>query len=346
MKTIVNGININYPDLGFAFNPIRLFITNYTQSAGISIEANGVTMKKEVLAKSVSFELSAVARAMFNRHEFYNVKEKDSVLLKTLSVKIFSGSVSLCECSIPVIWGALQIDELYTQTKKLTYFKGFPFTVPLYVENTIVLKIGDTEFKTVGPGKHNIDISKVKSNGVINIGLFDEKFHRVFDYTFDQTFGPQRVLIPNNMNIEVTVKECPNDGIYLRWINRHGEYNYYLFQSNTISTTTKNNSVVIDELYYTTALTNNYHMGTGKTIGKSIDESIKLFAPLVDAHTFDFLLGLVGSPVVDMFLGYNDKKVAKWVSVNISDGSFAKSTSNLQDFELLLIPNKQQVQVL
>lgn len=348
MITTVGDIEIIYPDLGFAFNPIRIFVNNYTVEDSLILESNGIKIEKEPYQETttVTFELSAIAKSLFDRLQFYKIEENDTTLYKVLSFVIKNSSGIIYEGSIPVIWGALQIGETYTQNKTLTYFKGFPFTVPLYTEQTIVLKANGVEYKTLSPGKHNIDISDISSSGNIHIEGYDEVYRKTFDYTFDYTFGPQRILLGKDLSIDINVVDCPSDGVYLRWINKYGEYNYYLFQSSNQSITTKNNSIAYDSIFYRVSLTDNYHFGTGKSIGKDAEETIKLYAPLVDSITFDLLLGLIESPVVDMFLGYDSENRQNWISVSVSEGTFVKGTSELQDFELYMIPNKRQLQTL
>lgn len=352
MNAIVDNINIRYPDLGFAFNPIRVFIDNYTGGNSIILKSNNIEIEREALNNSISFELSAIARSLFNRMDFYKIEEKDTTLFKILDFKLTDSKDSFSyNGSIPVIWGALQIGEIYSQNKTLTYFKGFPFTLPLYIEQNIYLqyKADNGALQNIGlleAGKHNIDITGINAKSKIGFRSFTIESYKIADYTFDFTFGPQRVDVYTSLDITVNIADCPNDGIYLRWINKYGEYNYYLFQGSNISSTTKNNAITFDNVYYTTELTNNYHHGTGKSIGKDIDHNQKLFAPLVDSGTYDMLIGLVESPVVDMFLGYNADNSQKWMSVSVSEGPFTKSTASLQDFELLLIPNKKLVQIL
>ena len=54
----------------------------------------------------------------------------------------------------------------------------------------------------------------------------------------------------------------------------------------------------------------------------------KACATLVDQGTFNMLLTLLSSPLVDMYLNGN------WVPVNISTKSISGTTQALQDFEI------------
>lgn len=355
MKVTIKDLNINYPDLGFAFNPIRVSIDGVANEGYIEIEANSVKIRRETspTSKNVSFDLSAVAKSLFDRLDFHKVEEQDSTLLKTIDFKLSNKDGLIHEGTIPIIWGALQIGERYTQNKTLTYFKGYPFTLPLYVEKEILLEaINEREevfsFGAISGGKHNLRLNEVEAFKRIKIVSVGSSEYSIFDYTFDFTFGPQRVIAKNTIDLDISINiaECVSDGIYLRWINKYGEYNYYLFQTSNQSAVVKNSDIQFDNVYYTTDLTDGYHQGVSKNIGKNIEQTKKLFAHLVDSDTFDFLQHLVESPVVDMFLGYGENDVERWVSVNVQDGTFAKSTAVLQDFEFFLIPNNKLVQTL
>jgi len=351
MNIDIDGINIKYPDLGFAFNPIRVFIDNYNESV-IFLESNGIKIEREIPPgqSSASFELAIIAKSLFDRFEFYKVEHEDTTLFKTLEFTISSETDVIYTGSIPIIWGALQIGEVYTQNKTLTYFKGFPFTLPFYVdEGNLFLQysadgVPYQDIGAFGKGKYNIDVTTFNASRKIEFRSQSEETYKIFDYTFDYTFGPQKIIFHDVLDIIINIEDCPNEGVYLRWINKFGEYNYYLFRSSADSITTKNNSIFFDELFYTTAFTDNHHNGTGKTIGKDIEQSVKLFASLIDENTYKHLIGLVESPVVDMLAGYDDDNKPNWMSVSVAEGTFSKSTDHLQDFELFMIPNKTQIQ--
>lgn len=357
MKATANGLTITYPDLGFAFNPIRVLVEGLNQGGYIAIEANGIKIEREAIStsKSISFDLSAIAKSLFDRLEFHKINEIDTTLLKNIEFKIYTSksSVAIYDGNIPVLWGALQIGEKYTQNKTLTYFKGYPFTFPLYIEKEILLEAVNEQndifpFGFLGKGKYNLTLKEIEAYKHIKIKSVSSSEYSIFDYTFDYTFGPQRVNAQNVIELDLNIKiaDCVPDGIYLRWINKYGEYNYYLFQSSNETSVVKNRDVEFSNVYHTTDLTSGYHQGIGKNIGKSIEQTKKLFAHLVDVETASFLQHLVESPIVDMFLGYGENNTEMWVSVNIQEGTFVKSTASLQDFEFILIPQNKLVQTL
>ncbi|MDH6354534.1 hypothetical protein M2132_000862 [Dysgonomonas sp. PH5-45] len=366
-------LSVSYPDLGFAFNPITLRFT-YTPDiqpeTEIRVLANGIELVRETRDQEVTFDLSAVARSLFDRDRFHHIPFFDNVLCKTLSVSITSTTTTDEEeaeinIAIPVIWGALQIGETYSQSKTLTMFRGYPFTVPYYEGRTTrfsyTLQYGGQRYLVTV--NNNSKGSTPKYNLPLPDDL-DESIHKVeyimggqnvqvgpFDYTFDDSFlvyekqaGGNDLLM--TVNIETP---CYNDGFYLRWINRWGEWNYYLFRKKGESTQVADSSIVFDPYFDTIDFTDGYHVGTGKTVGKTAQKTIQLYASLVDADTYDFLSQIAQSPVVDLFMGYAEQEVdgqpqtiARWASVRTQAATFAKGKDHLQDFELnMLIPQTQ-----
>lgn len=358
MRVEVNGMIIQYPDLAFAFNPIPLWIQRYSVANYAILRVAGIEIEKDkqIYTSDIHFDLSGVARTLFDRSEFSRVFTEDISLCQGLFFEIINpkdNSVIYMD-GIPVIWGALQIGEVYTQRKSYTYFPGYPFTVPLLIRGHNYANIEAsvdgspyTEIERFSDGiKYNIDITRLNAKKKITFRLREDEDYKIFDYTFDDTFGPQQVNLYNNLDIVVNVADCPNKGYYLRWINQYGEYNYYLFQSGAESIVTKDNSIEVEFGFYSTEIERNYHIGTGKTIGKDIERSLKLFVPLVDSDTFKLLSGLIKSPIVDMFVGYDDLGDSNWINVSIQAGTFTRSNDILQDFECTLIFNKEQVQIL
>lgn len=345
MTVQIEDITITYPDLAFAFNPITIKLEGFEPGYQIYCKANNIEFAKQADSNGVIyFNLSSIGQMMFNRFEFSNVEVEDTTLFKDINFELYyTPGFPFLTGIIPVIWGALQIGETYTQNKTLTWFRGFPFTMPLFAENRITLKANGTEYRVLDAGKYNLTIYDLQSLDNIDITLFDDEFYSLFDYTFDRTFGAQRVLVPKNLSIKIKVLDCPDDGVYLRWINRYGEYNYYLFEPSIETWEVKDSNISFDNIYYTTDFTNNYHNGTSKLIGKDISIAKKIYAHLVDEDTYRMLIGLVSSPVIDMLIGYTDN-VPNWMSVNIQDGTFTKSLSNLQDFECSLLPGNMLIQ--
>lgn len=367
MQTAESGIfNCEYPQFAFAFNPIPLFLrikdsaTQQQADAKAKIIIKVITPKgdelrieREFYARKLVVDLSAAARMFFDRNEFHKLNFKDETLLKDLQFEVYAGSETVANkiftISIPVLWGAMQLGEIYSQSKKFRAFKGYPFTLPLfltkitnnesdpasvsppYLQFILDGKLLADKEALEGAGKYNIDISQYINNvdnqvsAVIDMG----EYTSTFDYTFDYTF---RGFGKDSVRIDVEVESvCEKNLCYLRWINSYGEYNYWLFRKSVHTSQIEDHAVRFDQFFSTTNYTENYHAGVAKPVSKNIQKTVMIYADLINSDDYEFLLGLAQSPVVDQFMGYDEQNNSLWMSVNIQPASFAKSTEHLQD---------------
>lgn len=364
-----------YPHFAFAFNPICVRVKTLAEtSVVLSVKREGEDNPIEITRETfkangennVYFDLSAVARSLFDRTDFHKSQNAgdsflaaDQDLFKTLLFNIVVGKTEFpIDFSIPVVWGAMQIGERYSAQKNLKMFRGYPFAVPFFfmekagMEETMLSVREDSgawsERKPIAEGKHYLMTGGVFTpqkrltlwvDNSENDGLVS-----TFDYTFDYTF---RGLSENSFVINVDVLDtCRDDkSYYLRWINTHGEYCFWLFNPQVESTKVENKSVEFDQYYTTVDYTGNYHVGTGKTVGKSVEKTVQLYADFVDSADFDFLMGIVQSPVVDLYMG-NVDGVDKWMSVNIQPATYPKGKEHLQDFSFILEYPRTHIQSL
>jgi len=153
---------VTYPQLAFAFNPVTIEVTEV--EGIVTLTSSGVTLQREPvmindIVKGVRFDLQSIAQSLFNTKEFNNIHEIDIELLRHLDFTVSSGSESE-NGSIDIIWGALNIGEIYNRSKKLTWFKNFPFTFPVFLEQarSFVVEIDDSsaiDWKIIQTGKYN-----------------------------------------------------------------------------------------------------------------------------------------------------------------------------------------------
>ena len=118
-------------------------------------------------------------------------------------------------------------------------------------------------------------------------------------------------------------------GIYLRWIDRHGFYQYWLFQigDNILQVSTNG------ELLYQTFSDNKYAYYGVSRQSKKMQKSIKACATLIDQDTFDMLSTLHTSPLIDLY------HEGKWFPVRLATGTVNHLRKPLQDFEIeIMLP--------
>ena len=360
-QTTINGITIKYADaVGFAFLPCIIKASGSGVSSietTISRETKAHTYSVEAFADNCIMDYREYVQALFDGISFGNLdysRESQKSNLGatfniTVKVKNSEGSnIAIFSYTTFYVWGAMRAGETWNGRKKLTWFTHFPFSFGIYMseaDDLLVYADGRITSKLIelaGQGIYEIT-SKVLKAGAKSYSIKDYG-GKIQQATFDTTFDFTFYLKTSSSYTELAVIKADNTekGIYLRWVDRHGFYRYWLFtqgdESRAISSDTsflRNNLGEYDDTIF------GYLGANGRRQGYSREDTIPLCAPLVDSETFDFLQDLTSSPVVDMYLGSN-----KWQSVTIKAGTYTKTTAELQDFVCNLVINNTQIQQL
>lgn len=360
-QTEKNGITIKYADaVGFAFLPCIIKASGSgvaSIEATISRETKTYTYSVDAFADNCIMDYREYVQALFDGISFGNIdysreSQKSNLgAVFDISVKVKNSEGSdLAAFSYTTfyVWGAMRAGETWNARKTLTWFTNFPFSFGLYIsEETSLLVYADGRVTN----KH-IDIaeqgifeitSKVLKSGAKSYSIKDYG-GKIQQATFDTTFDFTFYLKTSSKYTELAAIKTDNTekGIYLRWVDRHGFYRYWLFtkgdESRAISSDTsfmRNNLGEYDDTIF------GYLGANGRRQGYGREDTIPLCAPLVDRETYDFLQDLASSPVVDMYLGGD-----KWQSVTIKAGTYTKTTAELQDFVCNLVINNTQIQQL
>ena len=360
-QTTINGITIKYADaVGFAFLPCIIKASGSGVSSietTISRETKAHTYSVEAFADNCIMDYREYVQALFDGISFGNLdysRESQKSNLGatfniTVKVKNSEGSnIAIFSYTTFYVWGAMRAGETWNGRKKLTWFTHFPFSFGIYMseaDDLLVYADGRITSKLIelaGKGIYEIT-SKVLKAGAKSYSIKDYG-GKIQQATFDTTFDFTFYLKTSSSYTELAVIKADNTekGIYLRWVDRHGFYRYWLFtqgdESRAISSDTsflRNNLGEYDDTIF------GYIGANGRRQGYSREDTIPLCAPLVDSETFDFLQDLTSSPVVDMYIGSN-----KWQSVTIKAGTYTKTTAELQDFVCNLVINNTQIQQL
>lgn len=148
----------------------------------------------------------------------------------------------------------------------------------------------------------------------------------------------------------LTIDRCTS-GVYLRWLDNFGQWCYYLFRTTGRNYATKEVLSWQDgELRNELQPENDVYTGHSAQ-QLSQQESISLGAKLVDAETFDLLLTLTNSPIVEVLTNAteyqaNNSTTPLWERVSVAGGSYARTGAPLQDFAVSIVRNAQTSQML
>lgn len=339
-----SGVTITYPDeLCFVFNPQIIRV-----SGGILI---GEVRLETSIFEIVEGEESYRYRDVRSRHSNYNlsldissylqslfsVHKVESLQSKKVKVRILHNIGGVFDFTITCIWGAINVGEVFNPSRTVTMFRKFPFTISFYSNGRILTRDEDTKYivRKVDEGLVNIDFWEIfhnaKSLGMIK--MFNTEVFSTFEYSFDKTFKP---VSDGTIFIKVLFNDC-DKGIYLRWIDRHGFLQYWLFQEGTSTEQSANNGEKLNVEYSDEGYG---YYGINRYQGKTTQITRKACATLIDKETFRMLSTIHSSPIVDMYVE------GSWVPVNIAAGSFTDTGAELQDFEIQITMPKIITQML
>lgn len=344
------GVRLRYPDaVGFAFNPCLVVVTGESVEA-VSVEmtgADGSVVKDERNAfdGGCYADLREYVQGFFDTDTYGDVKydvscEKMPQGQRVLFEVMAGGAVF--DFSVFYVWGAMKSvgNDVYNGKRTLTAFIGYPFTFGAYLmaADTLTVKRNGSTQRTVeisAEGVWNVPMSVTDVDDVYVVTDSHDNLRRTtFDETFDLTFR----MAPNENGGVITVKvgEDIEDGMYLRWIDRHGFYRYWLFKKGGRKMRTGNEGQFLRNNIIAADMSYGYQGGLGRQMIMTRGESVPVCASLIDSDTWDVLADMASSPFVDLFTGYVDGE-ARWISVQVQAGTFTKDRSVLQDFEAEIV---------
>ncbi|MFP5142629.1 hypothetical protein ACJEEV_14570 [Bacteroides xylanisolvens] len=314
-----NGHTITYPDeTCFAFNPQIITIDNLTGS--VIFYVGDYSDMREPISGKVSIDISEYLRSLL-RFDYTTIPNSRSIHIQ---IDIDGPTF---EFYINVIWGAMNIGEVFNPSRTVTMFRNFPSTISIYSNGEINVRYDAEEYTSVEVEKTGLlykDFSELfkeaKEFGMIKI-LNTPEAPSTFQYTFDRTFKP---LPDDAVLIKVLFNDC-DKGIYLRWLDRHGFLQYWLFQEGDLTGQSSNEGEQLNVDYSNIKYVYN---GMSRYQGKTYQTTRKACATLVERETFNMLSSIHSSPIVDMYIDEN------WIPVNIVVGSFTDNGADLQDFEI------------
>lgn len=361
---MINGATVEYPDkISFCFNPVVINVSGYTGSSiGMAVidtqTGSSHTEKREMFSSGCFFDASFFMQSAFDSVDFNKVDysisgAQDSKLGRLFSVELdfydMDGSLdNSFQFDVFIIWGAMKVGERYNGDRVLSWFKNFPFSVGMYTagEGTVNVIADGITLPSVALSERRVYNLMLKGINAENELIFNlpgsSTRASVFDNTFDFTF---QALMNVSSSIKLLIDDC-TDGIYLRWINRHGFYCYWLFKEGDEIRQVVNDGEFIRNNMQDYNYVDGYHGGSGRKQRKTEENTLPICAPFVDSDMYDFLFQIALSPVVDMYVGKDVNGFDGWKGVNVSVGSYNKTRANLQDFVATIILPETRVQSL
>lgn len=344
-----NSVTFKYPDeIGFAFNAVLVVVEGQgVTSITIKIDSDGKTTHQisfDAFNGKVYGDIRSFIQTMFDENlasvDYKEGFEKSSIGRSVnVTVTAYQQDRPLSEISFSTffVWAALVVGETYNGFRTLTCFRGFPFSIDVYsdLEGSIKLendKGYSSDVQIPGKGIYNIMLPNDLANSFTLYDTGEILAETTFDKKFDFTFS-KVVSIGRRKRAVINIVDGCDDGVYLRWINRHGHICYWLFKKGAEKFAIEEEGEFMRNNLLSWNQEYGYSGSAGRRMSYTRQDSFALCAPLVTRETWDFLLDIATSPIVDMYTGLDTDEIPTWRSVTLQAGSYTKEMRTpLQDF--------------
>lgn len=216
--------------------------------------------------------------------------------------------------------GNIPSDSLFVMTpfqsltkSQVCYWHGYPFDFTLYNGKSFNVIVTNA-FYISDPIPNNRVLRGVGSDGftTTDVAGFDADGFNKIEFKKESD---------NSLLHTLTLKSKANcrKGIYIKWINKYGGWNYWLFDNHFKNQNTKNLQEISNDY-------NNVEdtISSSISIGKTSDETVKVAAERLDELDKLLLDGLIDSPKIYLFTGVpNEANTYKdWIEIRLKTGSF------------------------
>lgn len=336
--TTINGIRLDYPnDPCMIFNPCLFTLTGTMARAKVYVQSGGDQyIATYNTPNGGTLDLRQFMQSFFGRLQMGKDLDgitdiRTSELGKTVNLTIFaldSDNTTLAQFNVSVfaIWGGLAIGDDYAGLRDIIWFKNYPLTVGIFAPaaGTVIISGRD------GEDQETVIIPTVPA--VVNVAVNTA----LDNFVVERSFMRQGYTVKVN---EYNIKTDDHDeGIYLRWVDRHGFWRYWLFKAGDPTRTAASLFGAFHRNDYANYdIGNGWQGDSGRRQSYTRTDIQPICVPLVSQDVFDMLQDITTSPCVDMFLGYSSQ-VPKWTAVTIEPGQYTKDVKKPeQDFVCNLV---------
>lgn len=275
-------------------------------------------------------------------------------------------SVVLSETDIAIVWGALEMGDRFSsygafcygddgrvwQRRDVQMFVNFPFTLNLLVVNgsTLHRRTDRTTYSQIGATYSAKQMADIQKSAILN-GISPYNGRSVvyrqelqglnvggtFDTSFDYTFHtPADTTVITHVHLRTE-----QEGYYLRWIDRFGFIEYYLFDMGDLSYKTRPSEYGVSA--EKTIRGFNFAEYTHRQEIKT-ERELKACASNLDKATLEYVESIVSASIVEMYMGLTKEGTELWQPVYVSGGTYSYNTRHLslRDFEITIkLPNRK-----
>ena len=365
-RIYTNGYRIDYPnELAYAGMPAIVRVSQLNSAyigVGITIKVgeNYYTETRTPYNGEVVFDISRYMQTAFigrNLSPRYgNITEEQGSVSNTqyrvsvvVSLTDTAGAIeNALSFDVNALVGYMPIGRANGGLRNRRWFVNFPQTFDFYGEEHISVSLDNTSvtIERLGEAIQQISVELSPYWGNATEGAQSA----VLTATDAVYLNGDALNRGAQSAYRLTIDRCTS-GVYLRWLDNFGQWCYYLFRTTGRNYATKEVQSWQDgELRNELQPENDVYTGHSAQ-QLSQQESISLGAKLIDAETFDLLLTLTNSPIVEVLTNAteyqaNNNTTPLWERVSVAGGSYARTGAPLQDFAVSIVRNAQTSQML
>lgn len=351
-----------YPDaVAYAFNPNYVEISSAAGVTSLLVSASFGVTSYELTVNLYNGEarcyISKLLQVFFD--DYVSVRSKEIAV----SIKTEDGT-SLFDFDILTVWGVLEMGKRYgyylpfvydrgfvpKQIRNVIWFKNLPFKLSLFRESDdfAMYTVADKKTKTdidasnadVGIMEYNPnDICPTAEKELVFVVMKKTATTNAFDADFDIVFDELSQIA---YIVRLTV--CDDTaGIYLRWIDQYGFWQYYLFVKGERASKNKADSNTIDAEYNDGGV----YFNAVRNLTVANTDTISCAAVNLDEETLAYVETIYKSPHVEMYVGkdYNGNEL--WQPVTLDDGTTKIAADRiLRDYEITISMQETSTQTL
>lgn len=355
MQTITTEeYSIEYPNkVVYAFTPALVRVTSLVGHLKARIEVAGADVgsyyeTRDLRNGSATFDISRFLQLLYidNAADFRNISYVDvenssaspTVLEAQVSVS-FSGGVADVfaeDMMFDVVWGVMTSSERSTPPERLRWFVNFPQTIHLALRDSSALVWGDYVYEPLADPKETGGSQYFRKEWVLPavpswMGYIQESSNPIRFGIYDTEVVSGDYITKGNFTCIVTpdFSQC---GVYLRWIDELGRYQYFLFRETGYTTTSKEvEKWESGEMVNPLTFDNTVNVPTTKRQLLSRQHSRTLTAQGVNEDEVKLLRTLIASPVVEEYAGEDENGIPQWRKVSIKAGNIADTFEHVQN---------------
>lgn len=331
--------------------PVRLFIQDTDADVGYT-ETKYVDSEGKVNFDVARFLQIFMDGTVEPDADFDYTEDSKMVARKTVHIEMHTFGVKFWEEDFDVVNGADEVTDCWwSEPRQLKWWPAYPFTFDYWNFDEASVTVNDgtaavTRLPEVIPDPSSN--SRIRINAAYFTGA-NSKLKVLSQYGKGFSLGSfdnQR----NSVTLVAQPQPIAEKYVYLRWLNRHGELSYWLFNRHSVQRTPKASdsmrAYVKDERFNEFDTCDNALLRY-----MTVNKELQVFSDALDGFDYDVVRQLFTAPFVDMLIPERSLVNAPvWLRVHIKAEKHVEPLRHADDYTMnrqvtvtLTLPEEGQI---